>query len=427
MAASTSAVVPPPSVPPPPGAAGIFAARGGPSIPPSGNAQEESDSDRIRTLLDMCFDEGIFPESNINFGETEIVDGVGVLTLSDEVDTTTVNWLKARTVIVIFDELAINLSVNERERLIRVYEDAWYTDQTMNPTQKAGERMEKAPTLRLGLHGRRTDMQRRCTGGSQGPDWSYVTMHINSEFDYENKGEEGEARQTGGTTGENCLQNYGGERNTNEAGTTEVLQRDQIMRDPGNRTSLFAPVKTRRVGEQGTCEPTKEAEDGEGEVDYFNIISPPKQKSTVQQTGARGGGAKQACQGQGHHYVVPLCASLAPQGIKILAGKARSGEFALPAVHVDSFPGTKDAIRGAVAKFAAGRFPFRLIPGIRVGRKTVDIGEEMSLQIHLALVDIKITQDCANTLEAQGIHWLPPQWLMQTHQKRLQRSISWAA
>ncbi|GBG66006.1 hypothetical protein CBR_g54985 [Chara braunii] len=182
------------------------------------------------------------------------------------------------------------------------------------------------------------------------------------------------------------------------------------MRDPGTRTSLLAPVKTRRLGEQGTSEPTKEEEDREGEVDFFNILSPPKPKLSTQfQAGGAKGGAKQAKHGQRHHYVVLFYTSLAPQGIKILAGKTRAGEFALPAVHMDNFPGTKDHIRGAVDKFAVRRFPLRLISGIRVGRKTVDIGEA-SVQVHLTFVDIKITQECANTLEGQGIHWLPPQW-----------------
>ncbi|GBG85796.1 hypothetical protein CBR_g40605 [Chara braunii] len=35
------------------------------------------------------------------------------------------------------------------------------------------------------------------------------------------------------------------------------------MRDPGNRLSALAPVKTRRVGEEGTSEPTREEDDGE--------------------------------------------------------------------------------------------------------------------------------------------------------------------
>ncbi|GBG75519.1 hypothetical protein CBR_g20150 [Chara braunii] len=145
MAANISAL----SVPPPPSLEGSGVVGGGPPIIPPGNVQVESDSDRIRTLLDMCFDDGIFPKSNINFGATEIGDGVGVLTLSDEVDAATVNWLKARTVIVIFDEPAINLSVNQRERLIRVYEDAWYTDPTLNPTQKRERTHGEGPNVML--------------------------------------------------------------------------------------------------------------------------------------------------------------------------------------------------------------------------------------------------------------------------------------
>ncbi|GBG63799.1 hypothetical protein CBR_g39580 [Chara braunii] len=265
----------------------------------------------------------------------------------------------------------------------------------------------------------RTEKQSGGRRSVHGPDQAYVTVHINSEFDYENRRETVEAEgglargveRMEGVARENSAQIQVRERILIEDNAPAVPQPDQIMRDPGSKTSLLAPIKTRRVGEQGTSEPTREAEDGEGEVDFFNILSPPKPKPPSQsQAGGTRGGAKQTSHGMGHHYVVLFYTSLAPQGIKVLAGKTRAGEFALPAVHVDSFPGTKDQLRGAVDKFVVGRFPFRLISGIRVGRKSVDIGEEASVQVHLAFVDIKITQECANTLEGQGIHWLPPQW-----------------
>ncbi|GBG66654.1 hypothetical protein CBR_g66790 [Chara braunii] len=102
---------------------------------------------RIKSLLDLCFDDGIFPETNIDFGMTEIVDGVGILTLNDDIDTATVNWLKARTVIVLFDEPAMSLSVAQREQLIRVYEDAWYLDATVNPSQKRGRTHGEGPNV----------------------------------------------------------------------------------------------------------------------------------------------------------------------------------------------------------------------------------------------------------------------------------------
>ncbi|GBG74023.1 hypothetical protein CBR_g17734 [Chara braunii] len=102
---------------------------------------------RIKSLLDLCFDDGIFPKTNIDFDTTEIVDGVRILTLNDDIDTATVNWLKARTVIVLFDEPAMSLSVAQREQLIRVYEDAWYLDATVNPSQKRGRTHGECPNV----------------------------------------------------------------------------------------------------------------------------------------------------------------------------------------------------------------------------------------------------------------------------------------
>ncbi|GBG64964.1 hypothetical protein CBR_g48713 [Chara braunii] len=97
---------------------------------------DADDGPRIKTLMDMCFDDGLFPETNVNVGVTEVIDGVEYLTLSDEFDQATVNWLKARTMIVIFDEPATTLSISQREQLIRVYEDAWYLAPMVNPSQK---------------------------------------------------------------------------------------------------------------------------------------------------------------------------------------------------------------------------------------------------------------------------------------------------
>ncbi|GBG84774.1 hypothetical protein CBR_g39151 [Chara braunii] len=105
------------------------------------------DPNRLRALLDLCFDDGLFPDTNIDFGETKIIDGIGYLSLNQEVDTATVNWLKARTVIVLFDEPAMSLSVAQREQLIRVYEGAWYQEVDINPTQKRGRTHGEGPNV----------------------------------------------------------------------------------------------------------------------------------------------------------------------------------------------------------------------------------------------------------------------------------------
>ncbi|GBG61726.1 hypothetical protein CBR_g23241 [Chara braunii] len=114
---------------------------------PPANPSGAEDPNRIKMLLDLCFDDGLFPESEIEFGVTEIIDGVGVLTLSEEVNMATINWLKARTVIVVFDEPAMSISVAQREQLIRIYEDAWYLEPTVNPSQKRGHTHGEGPNI----------------------------------------------------------------------------------------------------------------------------------------------------------------------------------------------------------------------------------------------------------------------------------------
>ncbi|GBG67316.1 hypothetical protein CBR_g455 [Chara braunii] len=70
------------------------------------------------------------------------------------------------------------------------------------------------------------------------------------------------------------------------AGPSE-LHRDQVMRDLDSRSTHLVPIKMRRNGEEGGAEPTREQEDGEGEVKFFFIGSPQGQGERGRNQGGR--------------------------------------------------------------------------------------------------------------------------------------------
>ncbi|GBG90099.1 hypothetical protein CBR_g50192 [Chara braunii] len=82
------------------------------------------DEDRIRELLAMCFDDGIYP-TDLDPGEM-VVEGREVrFKLNTSVDDIKVKWLKERTVTVIYKDAARFLPKNVKDDLVRAFEDGW--------------------------------------------------------------------------------------------------------------------------------------------------------------------------------------------------------------------------------------------------------------------------------------------------------------
>ncbi|GBG68995.1 hypothetical protein CBR_g3694 [Chara braunii] len=95
--------------------------------PPTGPQEERDyweDEDRIGSLLTMCYDDGVYP-TEIDPGEM-VVEGREVrFKLNSSLDEIKVNWLKERTVTVIFKEAARFLAKNIKDDLVRAFEDGW--------------------------------------------------------------------------------------------------------------------------------------------------------------------------------------------------------------------------------------------------------------------------------------------------------------
>ncbi|GBG84184.1 hypothetical protein CBR_g38157 [Chara braunii] len=91
------------------------------SPPPDPGGHEEDDA-RVRELLRLCYEDGILPR-DIDPGEV-MVQGRNVrFKVKDSIDRLKVQWLKERTITVIFRDAARFLSRNVKEDLIRAYED----------------------------------------------------------------------------------------------------------------------------------------------------------------------------------------------------------------------------------------------------------------------------------------------------------------
>ncbi|GBG73598.1 hypothetical protein CBR_g16941 [Chara braunii] len=92
----------------------------GPSEPMNYWEEEE----RIRSLLTLCFDDGVYP-TELDPGEMEVHGREAKFTLNSSLDEIKVKWLKERTISVIFKENARFLSKKIKDDIIRAFEDGW--------------------------------------------------------------------------------------------------------------------------------------------------------------------------------------------------------------------------------------------------------------------------------------------------------------
>ncbi|GBG67495.1 hypothetical protein CBR_g630 [Chara braunii] len=91
------------------------------SPPPDPGGYEDDDA-RVRELLRLCYEDGILPR-DIDPGEMAVQGWNVRFKVKDSFDRIKVQWLKERTITVIFRDAARFLSRNVKEDLIRAYED----------------------------------------------------------------------------------------------------------------------------------------------------------------------------------------------------------------------------------------------------------------------------------------------------------------
>ncbi|GBG76076.1 hypothetical protein CBR_g21316 [Chara braunii] len=115
---------------------------------PQGQRMQDEEAERVRVLMEKCYDDGIFPENiGREIGRAELHDDYGLFILDDDIDDLIIGWLKERTVIVIFEVKDQTLTLSHTEQLLRIYEDGWYRDPAMNPSGKRGRTHGEGPNV----------------------------------------------------------------------------------------------------------------------------------------------------------------------------------------------------------------------------------------------------------------------------------------
>ncbi|GBG91433.1 hypothetical protein CBR_g52388 [Chara braunii] len=96
-----------------------------------------SDWDRVRNSVERCYDEGVCPQEG-NLG-TVVEDEEGRrFVVNEEVNKVKDQWLRKRSVMVVFQGGARNLSRAVKEDLIRAYEDGWTARKLFQPEARRG-------------------------------------------------------------------------------------------------------------------------------------------------------------------------------------------------------------------------------------------------------------------------------------------------
>ncbi|GBG73026.1 hypothetical protein CBR_g12745 [Chara braunii] len=85
------------------------------------------EDERVKEMVRACYEDGILP-ANIDGGTMEVNGREVTFVLNSTIDELKVEWLKARTVTVIFRDGARFLPRRVKEDVIRAYEDGWIRD-----------------------------------------------------------------------------------------------------------------------------------------------------------------------------------------------------------------------------------------------------------------------------------------------------------
>ncbi|GBG81643.1 hypothetical protein CBR_g32636 [Chara braunii] len=113
---------------------------------PEANEVPVSEEDRIMFLIAKCYEDDIFPE-NLKHGEFVMENGVWIFKVNARIDRLTTAWLKERTVTVIFQGEARDLSVKTREDFILAYENGWFRKKTFTRGFKRGRVHGEGPNV----------------------------------------------------------------------------------------------------------------------------------------------------------------------------------------------------------------------------------------------------------------------------------------
>ncbi|GBG85773.1 hypothetical protein CBR_g40500 [Chara braunii] len=105
--------------------------------PPQSHRNYWPEEERVREMLARCYDAGILP-SGWDIGELREEGTKAHFILNHSLDEIKVNWLKERTVTVIFLEGSKNLPKKIKEDVIRAFEDVWLADQRFDSSITRG-------------------------------------------------------------------------------------------------------------------------------------------------------------------------------------------------------------------------------------------------------------------------------------------------
>ncbi|GBG79244.1 hypothetical protein CBR_g29295 [Chara braunii] len=101
---------------------------------------------RVKILLTKCFEDGVMPEG-LNHGEFVVENGVRVFKVNESLGKMTTAWIKKRTVTVIFQGAARDLSLKIREDLIRAYENGWIRQRIFDRGVQRGRIHGEGPNM----------------------------------------------------------------------------------------------------------------------------------------------------------------------------------------------------------------------------------------------------------------------------------------
>ncbi|GBG92697.1 hypothetical protein CBR_g56780 [Chara braunii] len=113
--------------------------------PPQGG-EDEGFEERVRMLMSLCYDDGLCPD-DVPIDDVEIDENEAVVTVNKRFDEIKIQWLKERTVVIIFRDEARDMPRSVKEDVVRAYENGWKKDGTFEPQEGKGRVKFEGPNV----------------------------------------------------------------------------------------------------------------------------------------------------------------------------------------------------------------------------------------------------------------------------------------
>ncbi|GBG63402.1 hypothetical protein CBR_g38025 [Chara braunii] len=353
---------------------------------------------RVREFIGRCYDKGVCPE-DINLGRVVEDEEGKRFVVEEAVDEVKEQWLKERSVVVIFQGEARKLARSVKEDLIRAYEDGWSARRLFAPKNRTG---------RVKFEGQ--NVASYVARAKEIADWLVKQKELKITL-----GKDGYLVQFRPRLSKQELQDGRFNRIREEKGADnrEVAATHAeglAVREELSKTSVTSRSKVRWGSECSEDERRASHKQASSSSVQSSAASSSKKREeqevlSRQRWDKRADAIEKNQMETVQRCVIPLLCTKANEVIYFLAITGESGTPVVPSMVVDQSP-TPSRILEITRRLYGEHVPVQLIPHSVMASVLCETVQGYS-KMYFPLLDARISEEIAGTLAQSGIRWMP--------------------